>query len=160
MKVSEFMDQLSVVNSKAGCTLEEAANAFNLFNTYNFYGGRGNSGEVLRIVDGEWASVPMPSCCCDDKPARPRKKSYNCPNCGAPITGPRCEYCDTLLVEPTYYQFNIPYSGGSGGSYCNIRQQLEEAQARAAQNMQTNFILQSIHPYIPRPASLGTVKTR
>ena len=103
------------------------------------------------------SSVPMPSCCCDDGPARPRKKSYNCPNCGAPITGPRCAYCDTLLVEPTYYQYNIPYSGGS---YCNIRQQLEEAQTQIAQNMQTNFILQSMQPYIPIPASLGTVKTR
>lgn len=100
-------------------------------------------------------------CCCDDyTKEKPKKKQrYNCPNCGAPITGPRCAYCDTLLVEPTY-QYNIPYSGGSGGSYCNIRQQLEEAQTRAAQNMQTSFILQSIHPYIPRPASLGTVKTR
>ena len=101
-------------------------------------------------------------CCCDDyiKVKSKGKQRYNCPNCGAPITGPRCEYCDTLLVEPTYYQFNIPYSGGSGGSYCNIRQQLEEAQAQAAQIMQTNFILQSIQPYIPRSASLGTVKTR
>lgn len=150
MKVSEFMDQLSVVSSKAGCALEEAANAFNLFNTYKFYGSRGNSGEVLRIVNGEWVSVPMPSCRCDDEPARPRKKSYNCPNCGAPITGPRCAYCDTLLVEPTYYQFNIPYSGNVN---CNIRQQLEEAQTRAAQNAQTNFIMAnaiqsiSLYPY-------------
>ena len=21
----------------------------------------------------------------------------NCPNCGAPITGPRCEYCETVF---------------------------------------------------------------
>ena len=21
----------------------------------------------------------------------------NCPNCGAPVTGPRCEYCDTVF---------------------------------------------------------------
>ena len=64
---------------------------------------------------------------------------YNCPNCGAPITGPRCAYCDTLLVEPIYYQYNIPYP--NEGSYCNIRQQLEEAQTRAAQSAQTNFIM-------------------
>lgn len=76
---------------------------------------------------------------------------YNCPNCGAPITGPRCAYCDTLLVEPTYYQFNIPYP--NEGSYCNIRQQLEEAQARVAQSAQTNFIMAngiqsiSLYPY-------------
>lgn len=23
----------------------------------------------------------------------------NCPNCAAPITGPRCEYCDTVFGE-------------------------------------------------------------
>lgn len=22
---------------------------------------------------------------------------YNCPNCGAPITGPKCEYCGTIF---------------------------------------------------------------
>ena len=22
---------------------------------------------------------------------------YNCPNCGAPITGPKCEYCGTVF---------------------------------------------------------------
>lgn len=128
-----------------------------MINTYDFFG---RNGQVLSIVDGTLSWIDPPKCCCDNGPARPRKKSYNCPNCGAPITGPRCAYCDTLLVEPTYYQFNIPYPGGSGGSYCNIRQQLEEAQTRAAQIMQTDFILQSIHPYIPMPKSLGTVKTR
>lgn len=128
-----------------------------MINTYDFFG---RNGQVLSIVDGTLSWVDSPKCCCDDEPARPRNKSYNCPNCGAPITGPRCEYCNTLLVEPIYYQYNIPYSGGSGGSYCNIRQQLEEAQTQIAQAAQTNFILQSIHPYIPRPASLGTVKTR
>lgn len=125
-----------------------------MINTYDFF-GRG--GQVLSIVDGTLSWIDSPKCCCDDEPARPRKKSYNCPNCGAPITGPRCAYCDTLLVEPTYYQYNIPYSGGAN---CNIRQRLEEAQTRAAQNMQTSIILQSIQPFIPRPTSLGTVKTR
>ena len=24
----------------------------------------------------------------------------NCPNCGAPITGPQCEYCDTMFSKP------------------------------------------------------------
>lgn len=128
-----------------------------MINTYDVFGG---NGQVLSIVNDAVSWIDPPKYCCDDGQARPRNKSYNCPNCGAPITGPRCAYCDTLLVEPTYYQFNIPYSGGFSGSYCNIRQQLEEAQTRAAQNIQTNFILQSIHPYIPRSASLGTIKTR
>lgn len=125
-----------------------------MINTYDFFG---RNGQVLSIVDGTLSWIDLPKCCCDDEPTRPRNKTYNCPNCGAPITGPRCAYCDTLLVEPTCYQFNSSYSGGMN---CNIRQQLEEAQAQAAQIAQTNFILQSIHPYIPRPASLGTVKTR
>lgn len=98
-------------------------------------------------------------CCCDDYiKVKPKKKQrYNCPNCGAPITGPRCAYCDTLLVEPTYYQYNIPYSGYSllQWQQCNIRQQLEEAQARTAQNMQTNFILanDTIRPICLYPES-------
>ena len=24
----------------------------------------------------------------------------NCPNCGAPITGPVCEYCETVFSKP------------------------------------------------------------
>lgn len=27
------------------------------------------------------------------------KELLNCPNCGAPITGPRCEYCGTTFEE-------------------------------------------------------------
>ena len=27
------------------------------------------------------------------------KELLNCPNCGAPITGPRCEYCGTAFEE-------------------------------------------------------------
>lgn len=106
-----------------------------MINTYDFFGG---NGQILSIVDGVEKWIDLPKYCCDDGQARPRKKSYNCPNCGAPITGLRCAYCDTLLIEPTYYQFNIPYSGGS---YCNIRQQLEEAQTQIAQSAQTNFIM-------------------
>lgn len=116
-----------------------------MIDTYDFLGG---NGQVLSIVNSTLSWIDPPKCCCDDGQARPRKKSYNCPNCGAPITGPRCAYCDTLLIEPTYYQYNISYSGGAS---CNIRQQLEEAQTRAAQNMQTNFItanvIQSISLY-------------
>ena len=121
-----------------------------MIDTYDFFGG---NGQILSIVNNTLSWIDPPKCCCDDGQTRPRKKSYNCPNCGAPITGLRCAYCDTLLVEPTYYQFNIPYSGGSGGSYCNIRQQLEEAQTQIAQSIQTNFIMAngiqsiSLYPY-------------
>lgn len=107
-------------------------------NTYDFFGG---NGQILSIVDGVAKWVENSERHCDDG-QEPRKKMYNCPNCGAPITGPRCAYCDTLLVEPTYYQYRVPYSGGGGGgASCNIRQQLEEALVQTAQNVQTNFIL-------------------
>lgn len=121
-----------------------------MINTYDFLDG---NGQVLSIVDSTLSWIDPPKCCCDDGQTQ-RKKIYNCPNCGAPITGPRCAYCDTLLVEPTYYQYNIPYSGYSllQWSKCNVRQQLEEAQTQIAQNMQTSFILQSIQPFIPRSA--------
>lgn len=28
---------------------------------------------------------------------------YNCPNCGAPITGRQCEYCGTIVREDPIY---------------------------------------------------------
>lgn len=28
-----------------------------------------------------------------------RKREINCPNCGAPITGSRCEYCGTVFAD-------------------------------------------------------------
>ena len=39
----------------------------------------------------------------------------NCPNCGAPVTGPRCEYCGTLFLDfgalsmdaPTYIRIRM-----------------------------------------------------
>lgn len=27
------------------------------------------------------------------------KHLYNCPNCGAPITGDKCEYCGTVFMD-------------------------------------------------------------
>ena len=41
----------------------------------------------------------------------------NCPNCGAPVTGGRCEYCGTLFLdfgalsmdEPTYLRIRTEY---------------------------------------------------
>lgn len=29
------------------------------------------------------------------------QKMTNCPNCGAPITGEKCEYCGTVFEEKT-----------------------------------------------------------
>ena len=51
-----------------------------MINTYDFLGG---NGQVFSIVDGALSWIDPPKCCCDDGQARPRKKSYNCPNCGA-----------------------------------------------------------------------------
>ena len=35
-----------------------------------------------------------------DKP-KFREELLNCPNCGAPITGDRCEYCGTQFIDCT-----------------------------------------------------------
>lgn len=39
------------------------------------------------------------------------KNSSNCPNCGAPISGTRCEYCGTDF-EPVYVKLDnyIPWT--------------------------------------------------
>lgn len=36
-------------------------------------------------------------------------KQLNCPNCGAPITGDRCEYCGTLFIDYTVMRPGEPF---------------------------------------------------
>ena len=86
----------------------------NTISSFNVISGKkiiDSSGSVEGIVNNFTELARLSSfsagdkCCCDDyiKEKPKKKQRYNCPNCGAPITGPRCAYCDTLLVEPTYY---------------------------------------------------------
>lgn len=37
------------------------------------------------------------------------KNEFNCPNCGAPITGDRCSYCGTQLIDCTTIRTNKPF---------------------------------------------------
>lgn len=93
-----------------------------MIDIYDFFGG---NGQVLSIVDGMLSWIDPPKCCCDDGQARPRKKSYNCPNCGAPVTGPRCEYCGTQFEKPKTAYYEIPYSR----PYDDVEMQMMNLQA-------------------------------
>lgn len=49
------------------------------------------------------------------EPIPPKKEDrlYNCPNCGAPITGDKCEYCGTMFRDRSedvgiFYADNAP----------------------------------------------------
>ena len=136
-----------------------------MINTYDFFG---RNGQVLSIVDGTLSWIDPPKCCCDDEPARPRKKSYNCPNCGAPITGPRCEYCGTQFEKPKTIHYEISYPWPRDDietQMMNLQAQLNEANAQMANSIQTQYLLNTlsqwtIEPYITRPTPLGTVRTR
>ena len=33
------------------------------------------------------------------KKIKPREEVLNCPNCSAPISGDRCDYCGTLFID-------------------------------------------------------------
>lgn len=137
-----------------------------MINTYDFFG---RNGQVLSIVDGTLSWIDPPKCYCDDGQTQ-RKKSYNCPNCGAPITGPRCEYCGTWFedMRPSYYTMKIPYPQRQSdieSQARNLQTQINEVNTQIAISAQTQSILHSLQSwsmelYIPRPASLGTVKTR
>ncbi len=37
------------------------------------------------------------------------RKQLNCPNCGAPITGDRCEYCGTQFIDCTTVKSGEPF---------------------------------------------------
>ncbi len=37
------------------------------------------------------------------------RKQLNCPNCGAPITGDRCEYCGTQFIDCTTVKNGEPF---------------------------------------------------
>lgn len=92
----------------------------------------------------------------------------NCPNCGAPITGLRCEYCGTQFEKPKTVYCEVPYSRPYNDvetQLMNLQSQIAEANARMANSIQTQYLLNTLGrwtawPYITRPAPLGTIKTR
>lgn len=75
------------------------------------------------------------------------KRETNCPNCGAPINGKRCEYCGTWFVDPTEIK-NIDIQAPKHLNedtlaelvMNNTREKLRRAQIEASQACQSNSI--------------------
>lgn len=65
----------------------------------------------------------------------------NCPNCGAPITGKRCEYCDTWFVDP------VEEEKRKLEELEKLKRELEQSKASIAIQMQSNYILSALHPF-------------
>ena len=75
----------------------------------------------------------------------------NCPNCGAPITGPRCEYCGTQFerrheVAPEQWD-------ALQNSVINLQARLNEANAQMATTIQTQYLLSTLNRWTCEPAS-------
>ena len=43
------------------------------------------------------------------KKIKPREEVLNCPNCSAPISGDRCEYCGTQFIDCTTIRTDKPF---------------------------------------------------
>lgn len=56
--------------------------------------------------------------------------SNNCPNCGAPISSPVCEYCGTRHEDPALLSM-----------YYALGKELAYAQAQMSQAAQTQYLL-------------------
>ena len=68
------------------------------------------------------------------------KDLLNCPNCGAPIKGSKCEYCGTVFEKPDdIYKTNIFYADDL------IIEELSASIISASQASQTNMILNSLN---------------
>ena len=75
----------------------------------------------------------------------------NCPNCGAPITGPRCEYCGTQFerrheVAPERWD-------ALQNSVMNLQARLNEANAQMANTIQTQYILSNLQQWTAEPCA-------
>lgn len=68
------------------------------------------------------------------------KDLLNCPNCGAPINGSKCEYCGTVFEKSDdIYETNILYADNL------LIEELSAAIISASQTSQTNMILNSLN---------------
>ena len=82
------------------------------------------------------------------------KKRLNCPNCGAPITGIKCEYCGTqfldLSVLDMVYPFYLRFKQGHHLITCKVK--LEEFNVRSRTDI-TNNVLYAGYKPIYHPCS-------
>jgi uncharacterized Zn finger protein (UPF0148 family) len=65
----------------------------------------------------------------------------NCPNCGAPITGKRCEYCDTWFVDP------VEEEKRKLEEQEKLKREIEQLKVSIANQMQSNYISSALHPF-------------
>lgn len=114
-----------------------------MINTYDFFSG---NGQVLSIVDGVLSWIDLPKCCCDDGQTQ-RKKIYNCPNCGAPITRPRCEYCGTTfnLIDINYEKPKVIELRTK--DYMCLQDQINTYNMQIALDLQTQFLIQNLNKW-------------
>ena len=71
------------------------------------------------------------------------QKLLNCPNCGAPINGPRCEYCGTTfnLIDINYEKPKVIELRTK--DYMCLRDQINTYNMRIALDLQTQFLIQN-----------------
>jgi len=73
----------------------------------------------------------------------------NCPNCGAPIFGWKCEYCGTVFDnEPHIYQ-------DLSNNAMSIRDQLNATQTQMYCNLQTQWLLNSLQTNVSQIGGLN-----
>lgn len=65
----------------------------------------------------------------------------NCPNCGAPITGKRCEYCDTWFVDP------VEEEKRKLEEQEKLKREIEQLKVSIANQMQSNYILSTLNTF-------------
>ena len=93
--------------------------------------------------------IKIPEYCCTPRAPKAQVMT-NCPNCGAPITGPRCEYCGTVFERPKVVYYNIPYPGLHNDfefQMMNIQSQINEANAQMANSIQTQYLLSTLNKW-------------
>lgn len=64
------------------------------------------------------------------------KKQLNCPNCGAPITGIKCEYCGTQFIDFATIDMDRPFyiRVKQGNSLMTCKARAEEFNIRIKQD--------------------------
>ena len=69
----------------------------------------------------------------------------NCPNCGAPRHGNKCEYCGTIFqVEPVnYYMPAVASYGANMSTLDALRQELAQAQCNLVTMARNQYLMQS-----------------
>ena len=68
----------------------------------------------------------------------------NCPNCGAPLSGPKCEYCGTIL-DPIWYRDLVERLD-------YLKQQQMATLCHISNAAQSAYLLQNLHRWVMYPS--------